>query len=162
MEVKENTIAILVNNKPDVLARIAGTFSGRGFNIESISANVTMDPAITKIIITTVADRETMIKLEKLLNRLHDILQVDDLTSVVATRREMVLVRVRPMGEARTRVMEAVARHSWKIVSDEGNLCILEITGEREEIEGALAVLASLGMEDFTRTGTVALSRNGA
>ena len=56
MEVKENTISILVNNRPDVLARIAGTFSGRGFNIESISANITRNPEITRIIITTLGN----------------------------------------------------------------------------------------------------------
>ncbi len=161
MEVKENTIAILVNNKPDVLARIAGTFSGRGFNIESISANVTMDPAITKIIITTMADRETMIKLEKLLNRLHDILQVEDLTVVEAARREMVLVKMKPQASTREKVLETAATHSWKLVCDNHDMFILEITGEREEVENALTVLAPLGMEDFTRTGTVALSCNG-
>jgi acetolactate synthase I/III small subunit len=161
MEVKENTISILVNNKPDVLARIAGTFSGRGFNIESISANVTMNPEITKIIITTIADRETVIKLEKLLNRLHDILQVDNLTGLEAARREMVLVRMKASGVGRSRIMELVAARDWKLVGEEGDMCIVEITGEREDIEGALAVLAPLGMKDFTRTGTVALSRNG-
>jgi acetolactate synthase-1/3 small subunit len=60
MSVRENTMSILVNNKPDVLARIAGTFSGRGFNIESISANVTINPDVTKIIITTIGDQDTV------------------------------------------------------------------------------------------------------
>ena len=82
MTVRENTISILVNNKPDVLARIAGTFSGRGFNIESISANITRNPEITNIIITTIGDQETVIKLEKQLNKLVDVLEVRDLTDV--------------------------------------------------------------------------------
>ena len=159
MEIKENTISILVNNRPDVLARIAGTFSGRGFNIESISANVTRNPEITKIIITTLADRDTMIKLEKLLNRLHDILQVDDLTGMEAARREMILVRVKLEENTRSRIMDAVETHGWKIVCYENGHCILEITGEKAEIEEALALLAPLGMDDFTRTGTVALAR---
>ena len=158
MEVKENIISILVNNKPDVLARIAGTFSGRGFNIESISANVTMNPAVTKIIITTMADPDTMNKLEKLLNRLHDILQVEDLTSVEAARREMVLVRLKLTEATRAAVLENVSRHNWKLLCERPAYAILEITGDRDEIESALDVLTHLGMDDFTRTGIVALA----
>ncbi|MGZ6276554.1 MAG: acetolactate synthase small subunit, partial [Syntrophales bacterium] len=95
MEVKENTISILVNNRPDVLARIAGTFSGRGFNIESISANITRNPEVTRIVITTLGNRETVIKLEKQLTKIIDVLEVKDLTRVNAACREMVLVRMK-------------------------------------------------------------------
>lgn len=159
MEIKENTISILVNNKPDVLARIAGTFSGRGFNIESISANITKNPEITKIIITTLANRHTMTKLEKLLNRLLDVLQVDDLTGVESARREMILVRVRLTEKTRTRVMNAVDTYNWKLIHQTDDYGIIEVTGEKEEIEDALTLLEPLGMEDFTRTGTVALTQ---
>ncbi|MBN1614909.1 MAG: acetolactate synthase small subunit [Deltaproteobacteria bacterium] len=157
-EVRENTISILVNNKPDVLARIAGTFSGRGFNIESISANVTRNPAVTKIIITTLSNRETLTKLVKLLNRLLDVLEVEDLTGMESARREMVLVRLKTNEHQNARVLKAVERYGWKVISNEPEGFVLEVTGDREDIDRALTILEPLGMDDFTRTGTVALA----
>jgi acetolactate synthase-1/3 small subunit len=157
-EVKENTISILVNNKPDVLARIAGTFSGRGFNIESISANVTRNPAVTKIIITTLSNRETLTKLVKLLNRILDVLEVEDLTGLESARREMVLVRLKTNEHQNAKVLKAVERYGWKCLCTEPEGFVLEVTGDKEDIDRALTILEPLGMDDFTRTGTVALA----
>ena len=96
MSKREAALSIVVNNKPDVLARIAGTFSGRGFNIESISANVTRDPAITKIIITTIGSEDTITKIEKQINRLVDVLVARDISVDEAVQREMLLIRMKP------------------------------------------------------------------
>ncbi|HLA27621.1 MAG TPA: acetolactate synthase small subunit [Syntrophales bacterium] len=159
MELRENTISILVNNKPDVMARIAGTFSGRGFNIETIAVNVTENPGISKIILTIWGNQDTIIKIEKQLNRMVDVLQVDDLTGKDAVRREMALIRVKITEELEKQLMQAIDTHRWNIVSSENRYCILEVTGGREDVEKALSVLKPLGMEDFTRTGTVALAR---
>jgi len=160
MEVKENTISILVNNRPDVLARIAGTFSGRGFNIESISANITRNPDITRIIITTLGNRETVIKLEKQLTKIIDVLEVKDLTRVVAACREMILVRMKLTDANHEKIMQTIDTLKWKIVSMDADVCILEITGGKEEIDNALTILDKLGMDDFTRTGVIALERH--
>ncbi|HBH88196.1 MAG TPA: acetolactate synthase small subunit [Syntrophaceae bacterium] len=157
MEVKENTISILVNNRPDVLARIAGTFSGRGFNIESISANITRNPDITRIIITTLGNRETVIKLEKQLTKIIDVLEVKDLTRADSACREMILVRMKWTEENHGKIMQTIDTLKWKIVSMDADICILEITGGKEEISNALAILDKLGMDDFTRTGVIAL-----
>ena len=159
MEVKENTISILVNNKPDVLARIAGTFSGRGFNIESISANITRNPDITRIIITTLGTRETVIKLEKQLTKIIDVLEVKDFTRVDAACREMILVRMKLTEANQGKIMQTIDTLRWKIVSIDAEICILEITGGKEEIDNALTMLDKLGMDDFSRTGVIALER---
>jgi acetolactate synthase-1/3 small subunit len=159
MEISENTISILVNNKPDVMARIAGTFSGRGFNIETIAVNVTEDPKISKIVLTIWGNQDTIIKIEKQLNRMVDVLQVDDLTGKDAIRREMLLARVKTNEERQDNLMKTIDTHKWKIVSSEAGYFILEVTGNREDIENALVILKSLGMDNFTRTGTVALAR---
>ena len=159
METKENVISILVNNSPDVLARIAGTFSGRGFNIESISANITMNPEITRIIITTLGDQETVIKLEKQLNKIIDVLEVKDLTGVTSVQREMILVRMNMADLDQDRFMEMIDTHKWKVVSTATDYCTLEVTGSKEEVEQALSLLKPLGLDDFTRTGTVAIER---
>ena len=159
MEVKENIISILVNNKPDVLARIAGTFSGRGFNIESISANITRNPDITRIIITTLGNRETVIKLEKQLTKIIDVLEVKNLTRVDGACREMILVRMNLTEANQGKIMQTIDTLKWKIVSMGAEVCILEITGGEEEIDNALAILDKLGMDDFTRTGLIAIER---
>lgn len=159
MDVKENTISILVNNRPDVLARIAGTFSGRGFNIESISANITRNPAITRIIITTIGNKETVTKVGKQLTKIIDVLEVKDLTSVPASCREMILVRMKLTEANQGKIMQTIDTLKWKIVSMDADVCILEITGGKEEIDNALAILDKLGMDDFTRTGVIALER---
>jgi acetolactate synthase-1/3 small subunit len=159
MEVRENIISILVNNKPDVLARIAGTFSGRGFNIESISANVMMNPAITKIIITTRGNKQTVTKMEKQLHKLVDVLQVDDLTDVDSACGEMILIRIKLTEENKGKVMKAINTYNWRVVSMDPSSCIVEVTGDKELIDDALALLAPLGMDDFTRTGCIVLKR---
>lgn len=160
MEIKENTISILVNNKPDVMARIAGTFSGRGFNIETIAVNVTDDPQTSKIIMTVWGNQDTITKIEKQLNKMVDVLQVDDFTGKDAVRREMMLIRIKvpPDGEG-ARLMQIIDTNRWKVVSGEGNYCIIEVTGDRESIEKALAALKPFGFDDLSRTGTVALAR---
>lgn len=160
MEIKENTISILVNNKPDVMARIAGTFSGRGFNIETIAVNVTEDPKISKITMTLWGNQDTISKIEKQLNKMVDVMQVDDLTGKDAIRREMMLIRIKvpPDGEG-TRLMQIIDTNRWKVVSGEGSYCIIEVTGDRENIENALNALKSFGLDDLSRTGTVALAR---
>ncbi len=160
MEIKENTISILVNNKPDVLARIAGTFSGRGFNIESISANITRNPDITRIIITTLGNRETVIKLEKQLTKIIDVLEVKDLTRSNSACREMILVRIKFTEANQGKIMQTIDTLKWKIVSMDADICILEVTGDKEDIDNALAILEKMGMDDFTRTGVIALERH--
>jgi acetolactate synthase-1/3 small subunit len=159
MEVKENTISILVNNRPDVLARIAGTFSGRGFNIESISANITRNPEITRIVITTLGNRETVIKLEKQLTKIIDVLEVKDLTRANAACREMVLVRMKLTDANQVKIMQTVDTLKWKIVKMDVDTCILEVTGGKKDIDDALAFLDKMGMDYFTRTGVVAVER---
>jgi acetolactate synthase-1/3 small subunit len=160
MDIKENTISILVNNKPDVMARIAGTFSGRGFNIETIAVNVTDDPQTSKIIMTVWGNQDTITKIEKQLNKMVDVLQVDDFTGKDAVRREMMLIRIKvpPDGEG-AKLMQIIDTNRWKVVSGEGNYCIIEVTGDRENIEKALAALKPFGFDDLSRTGTVALAR---
>ncbi|HOG15825.1 MAG: putative acetolactate synthase small subunit [Syntrophaceae bacterium PtaU1.Bin231] len=161
MSKREAAISIVVNNKPDVLARIAGTFSGRGFNIESISANVTRDPAITKIIITTIGTQDTITKIEKQINRLVDVLVARDISVDEAVQREMLLIRMKPAAADRNDLYKAVITNGWKIIGQDDTYLFIEVTGEREDIDRALAVLEPLGMEDFSRTGTVVIERRG-
>jgi len=157
MEIKEIIISILASNKPDVLARIAGRFSGRGFNIDSITANVTSDPKITKIIITTHGDQDTIIQLEKLLNRLVDVHQVTDLTRLDLPLREMILIRMPMTGENHDKIMEIVDRYKGEVIEAGDGYGILELTGKKEDMDTALAALELLGIDDFARSGSITL-----
>jgi len=157
MDIKESVISILASNKPDVLARIAGTFSGRGFNIDSITANVTRDPRTTKILITTHGDRDTIIKIEKQLNRLVDVHQVTDLTSLDLPLREMLMIRMPMTGENKDAIMEIVDRYKGEVIEIGDEYGILELTGNKEDMDSALAALELLGIDDFARTGSITL-----
>jgi len=158
-QLKERAISVIVNNRPDVLARIAGTFSARGFNIESISANITRNPAVTKIIITTLTTQDTIAKVIKQLNRLVDVLEARRLRRPDSVQREMVLARVPLTGERQAALRELVDTRGGKVVNEESDSVILEFTGDKDELEETLTRLELLGMEDFSRTGVIALER---
>jgi len=158
-QLKERAIAVTVNNRPDVLARIAGTFSARGFNIESISANVTRNPAVTTIVITTLTPPETIAKVVKQLNRLVDVLEVHRVRRGQAIWREMILARIPLMDGKEAALQKLLDSRSGKIVGRDTSSAIVEFTGDREEIAEILSFLEALGMEDLIRSGVVALER---
>ncbi|HEU18190.1 MAG TPA: acetolactate synthase small subunit [Deltaproteobacteria bacterium] len=157
MEVKRHTIKLVVNNKPDVLARIAGVFSARGFNIESISANVTMDPNVTKIRIVTMGDTSTVTKIQNQLKKLVDVLSVSHVRESKQGQREMILMQVKLTDKNRNDVMKAIDELQCKIVTRKSDYCILEATGSEEELEILVQRFDSLGIEDLSRSGVVAL-----
>ncbi len=154
MEVKENTISLMVNNKPDVLARIAGTFSGRGYNIENISANVTQNPSVTKITIVTRGNTSTMAQLENQLKKLVDVISVSHMKPKSSVQRELVLVAVEGDPAA---VVNAVNEFGMRVIKEEGNSFVLELTGEKKDVDQALTSLESLGMKSMSRSGMVVL-----
>ena len=160
VQYKERAVSVLVNNRPDVLARIAGTFSARGFNSESISANVTRNPAITRIIITTLTTPDTITKVIKQLDRLVDVLEAKRLRRPLAVCREMILARVPLSEEREAAIEELIDAHGGKRVSVEPGFVVLEFTGDKEELEEIMTRLEGLGMEDLSRTGLIALERN--
>lgn len=157
MERKDQTITFLVNNRPDVLARIAGVFSARGFNIESISANITMDPEITKIIIVTRGDTATVTKIKNQTKKLVDILEVSHLKEKSSLQREMILVKVKLTNENRGNVMEVIKDFNSRLITVEADHCVLEATGNKSEIKNILKRLERLGIEDLSRSGILAL-----
>lgn len=154
---RNHTISLLVKNKPDVLARISGLLSGRGFNIENISANVTMNPGITKITIVTRGDTATVIKIEKQMKKLIDVIDVFNVKEDEAIQREMVLARIRFSRENRNELMKTLEAFPCRVVEETSDHMVLELTGESNDIEQALTSLEALGMEDMSRSGVVVL-----
>ena len=158
-QLKERAIAILANNQPDVLARIAATLSARGFNIESISANVTRNPTTTKIIITILTTSETITRVLKHLDHLVDVLDVRRIRRGPAIWRELILARIALVDGREAGLQSLLQHHSGKIVSRDATHTIVEFTGDREKTEEILRALETLGVEDLTRSGVVALER---
>jgi len=157
MEVREHTISLVVKNKPDVLARIAGTFSGRGYNIESISANVTLDPTVTKINIVTVGNSATVVQIEKQLKKLVDVIDAFHVKSRSAVQREMIIVRVEADKGKEGGVIKAVEEFGCRVLKKGTGYFIIEMTGNKEEIDQALTYLKTLGMKIMSRSGRVVL-----
>ncbi|KQC06767.1 MAG: hypothetical protein APR62_07555 [Smithella sp. SDB] len=158
MEKKEHIISILVHNKPDVLARIAGILGGKGYNIESLCVNTTTQYEISKIVMTTVGTQDIITRIENQLQRLVDVIQVDDLTNVESIHRELVMVRLNLTPDRKEQIKKAVDTNKWKVIASADTYMILEITGDQSQIDFALARLEPLGIADMTRTGIVALN----
>lgn len=157
MEVRNHTLSLIVNNKPDVLARIAGIFSGRGFNIENISANVTLNPAITKITIVTRGDTATVIKIKKQLVKLVDVVSVAHLENGNSFRRELVLFRVALDDSNKDDIMQTAQRLECTIIAWTDDSCIVEYSGTTEEVEKTITELSHFAIKDMSRSGIVAL-----
>jgi acetolactate synthase, small subunit len=158
MEKKEHIISILVHNKPDVLARIAGTLGGKGYNIESLCVNTTTQYEISKIVMATIGNQATITRIENQLHRLVDVIAVDDLTNVESIHRELILVRLNLTADNREQIKKAVDTNKWKVIVSADTYMILEITGDKPQIDFALARLEPLGVSEITRTGIVALA----
>jgi acetolactate synthase-1/3 small subunit len=157
MEKKAHVISILVHNKPDVLARIAGTLGGKGYNIDSLCVNTTTQNDISKIVMTTAGSQATVTRIENQLQRLVDVISVDDLTNVESIYREMVLVRLNLTTQNSETVKKAIDMNKWKVIVSGDKYVIVEITGDKTQIDFSLARLEPLGITDITRTGLIAL-----
>jgi len=150
-------IKLIVDNKPDVLARVAGIFSGRGFNIESITASITMDPGITKINIGTTGNSATVTKIQNQLKKLVDVRQVSRVRETKFGQREMALIRLNLTEKNKNKVEKAIEDLNCRVITRKSDYCVIEATGTEDEIEQVLKHLKPLGMEDMSRSGIVAL-----
>lgn len=157
MEKKDHIISILVHNKPDVLARIAGTLGGKGYNIDSLCVNTTTQNEISKIVMTTAGSQATVNRIVNELQKLVDVTSADDLTNVESVHREMVLVRLNLTSQNSEAVKKAIDMNKWKVIVSGDTYVIVEITGDKTQIDFSLARLEPLGITDITRTGLVAL-----
>lgn len=157
MEKKDHIISILVYNKPDVLARIAGTLGGKGYNIDSLCVNTTTQNDISKIVMTTIGSQATINRIVNELQKLVDVISTDDLTNVESIHREMMLVRVNLTDTNTEEVRKTIDANRWKVIVAGDTFAVVEITGDKTQIDFALARLEPLGVTDVTRTGLVAL-----
>jgi acetolactate synthase-1/3 small subunit len=157
--IMRHTISILVENKFGVLTRIAGLFSGRGYNIDTLNVGPTHDPNTSRMTIVTRGDDATLEQIVKQLNKLVDVLKVQDFREGEYIDRELVLVKVGVDGTTRAEVMQITDIFRGKIVDVQANTLTIEITGNESKIEKFLELMHGFGVVDLTRTGKVALPR---
>ncbi|MGD9364642.1 MAG: acetolactate synthase small subunit [Desulfobacteraceae bacterium] len=157
---KRHIVTLLVDNEPGVLSRVAGLFSGRGFNIESLCVAPTMDAAVSRITLTTKANPPLIEQIEKQLNKLINIIKVRDLSIEEAVKREMALIRVKAAAQTRAEVLRIVDIFRCKVVDVGAEQYTIEVTGDQGKIEALLRLLKPIGIKEIARTGTVALYRD--
>lgn len=158
-EARRHTIAVLVENKFGVLARVAGLFSSRGFNIESLSVGETQDPTVSRMTIVTAGDEAIIEQIVKQLHRLIDVIKVVDLTETSCVDRELVLIKVNAEPSVRAEVLRISDIFRAKVVDVSPKTYTLEVTGDEGKIRALLGLLKPYGIQEMARTGRVALAR---
>src|SRR5881394_2798326 len=154
-----HTITVLVENKFGVLTRVAGLFSGRGYNIDTLNVGPTHDPKTSRMTIVTRGDDATIEQIVKQLNKLVDVLAAQDFRDAEYIDRELVLVKVSVDSNTRAEVMQITDIFRAKIVDVQPSTLTIEITGNESKIEKFLELMKTFGIVDLTRTGKVALPR---
>jgi len=155
----EHIISLLVENKFGVLSRVAGLFSGRGFNIESLSVGPTMDPTVSMMTIVTSGDDRVLEQIMKQLNKLIDVIKVVDLTENEYVERETALIKIHTRLEDRAEALRVADIFRAKVVDSTPNTYTIEITGEMKKIQAIINLLRPLGIKDLVRTGRIAIAR---
>lgn len=155
----KHIISVLVENKSGVLARVAGLFSGRGFNIDSLCVAETQDPTKSRMTIVAHGDDRVLEQVNKQLNKLIDVIKVTDFEGGEYVDRELLLVKVSVNSSTRPEVMQIVDIFRARIVSVNHNSLIVEVTGDESKVVAFLDLLQTFGIKEITRTGKIAMSR---
>ncbi len=154
-----HTISVLVENKFGVLTRIAGLFSGRGYNIDTLNVAPTQDPNTSRMTIVTRGDDAALEQIVKQLNKLVDVLRVQDFRDGEYVDRELVLVKVSVDSMSRAEVMQVTDIFRAKIVDVQPKSLTIEVTGDEGKVEKFIELMSTFGIADLTRTGKVAMPR---
>lgn len=154
-------ISVLVDNKPGVLARVAGLFSGRGFNIDSLSVNETIDPSMSQMTIVTHGDDRILEQINKQLNKLVDVIKVTDFQSknCAYIERELALIKVNVDEPRRAEVLSVIDIFRAKVVDISRSHYSIEITGDEEKINAIIDLLRPIGIKEVVRSGKVTMAR---
>ena len=154
-----HTISVLVENKFGVLTRVAGLFSGRGYNIDTLNVGPTHDSGLSRMTIVTTGDEATLEQIVKQLNKLPNVIKVQNFSEGEYVDRELLLVKVGVDSKSRAEVMQITDIFRAKIVDVQPKSLTIEITGNDSKVEKFLDLMNSFGVQEITRTGKAALPR---
>lgn len=155
----EHIISVLVENHFGVLAQIAGLFSGRGFNIDSLAVGETLDPTVSRMTIVVTGDDQVVEQILKQLNRLVEVIKVEDLTETKHVERELMLIKVGVGPKARSEVLEIADIFRTKVVDVQATSVTLEASGSSDKLEALLELLKPHGIKEIVRTGRIGMAR---
>jgi len=157
---QRHTISILVDNEPGVLTRVAGLFSGRGFNIASLCVAETMDPKVSRITVVTHGDAHIQEQINKQLNKLINVIKVVDFNGSEFVEREMALIKVKADDKHRSEILRTVDIFRCKVVDVSPRFLTIEVTGNKGKLAALLDLLKPMGIVEIARTGAIALGRS--
>jgi acetolactate synthase I/III small subunit len=158
-EPRKHTVSVLVENRFGVLSRVAGLFSARGYNIESLSVGETLDPAVSRMTLVVRGDEFVIEQVTKQLHKLIDVIKVSDLTDDRHVERELVLIRVNAEPQHRAEILRTADIFRAKVIDVTPISFILEATGDEMKIEALIELLRPMGIQEIVRTGKVAITR---
>jgi acetolactate synthase I/III small subunit len=155
----KHTLSVLVENKPGVLARIAGLFSRRGFNIDSLAVGPTEHPDVSRMTVVVDVEDLPLEQVTKQLNKLVEVLKVVELERTASVQREILLVKVRADMQTRSHVLETAQLFRAKVVDVATDAVTIEATGSSDKLEALLRILEPFGIKELVQSGRVAICR---
>ncbi|HOJ69088.1 MAG TPA: acetolactate synthase small subunit [Candidatus Hydrogenedentes bacterium] len=159
---KKHTISVLVHNQFGVLARVSGMFSARGYNIISLCVGETEDPRFSRMTVTVRGDDNVLAQIIQQLNKLVDVIEVDDLTSSPFVERELVMVKVKAGSKKRDEVLEIAQIFRARVVDLDQHTMTVEVTGAGGKVTAFIEMMRPFGIRELVRTGVVAIRRSAA
>ncbi len=153
------TLSVLVENRSGVLSRVAGLFSRRGFNIDSLAVGVTENPEVSRMTIVVNGDEYTVEQVSKQLNKLIDVIKIRALENSESVSRELALIKVNATAATRSEIIQIVEIFRAKIVDVSKNTLTVEISGATDKVEALEDMLKQFGIKEIVRTGTIAIER---
>ncbi len=159
MSQPKQTISILVNNQPGVLQRVAGLFGRRGYNIESITVGESEEHGLSRMVIETVGDHNTLEQIQKQLYKLIDVIKVIDLGSQSMVGRELALIKINAEPSTRPEVIGIVETFRASIVDISPTTLIVQVVGDSDKIDAMVELFRPYGIRELTRTGVTAMVR---
>lgn len=157
--INKHTISAWVNDQPGVLQRISGLFGRRGFNIDSITVGNSEEAGLSRMIIVTTGDEQTVDQIEKQLSKLIDVIKVDHLSSSEMVARELCFIKVRVEPSRRSEILGVVNTFRASVIDIGPNSLIVQVVGEFYKIEAMVELLKPYGILELTRTGVTAMRR---
>ena len=155
----QHTIAVIVENKSGALTRVAGLFSRRSFNIDSLSVGATENPDYSRMTITVQGDRDVLEQVIKQLSKLVNVIRVSELEPGESIERELAIIKVSADKESRSEIMQIVNIFRAKIIDVSQKSMIIEVTGDEEKIDAIVQLLRQFGIKEMARTGKVSMVR---
>lgn len=160
--IRKHTISVLVNNQPGVLQRVSGLFGRRGFNIESITVGASEEPGLSRMVIVTTGDDNTLEQISKQLYKIIDVIKVVDLSANPMVGRELALIKVNAEPASRPEILGVVETFRASVVDIGSSTMMVQVVGDSDKIDAMTELLKPYGIRELARTGVTAMVRGNA